>query len=98
MPSRSSIVALSPCLAVAGRAAQLTDLVLPEVGGPHDRAGTGLGRGALEGEAPEVDDEEVLAGVHDEHHVVLDQQDPDTAFGHDPPEDLPEPFRLRTVE
>src|SRR5947207_908810 len=98
MPSRSGIVALSPCLAVAGRADQLTHLVLPEVGGPHDRAGTGLGRGALEDEAAEVDDEEVLAGVHDEHHVVLDQQDPDAAFGHDSLEALPESFRLRPVE
>ena len=47
---------------------------------------------------PEVEDVEVVADGHDERHVVLDDEDAETAFGHDVLEDRPEHFGLVLVE
>jgi hypothetical protein len=50
---------------------------------PDELGGHQLGRGTLEDHAPEVKDVEVLADAKGERQVVLDQENPDAALGHE---------------
>src|SRR5205809_8029437 len=69
-----------------------------EVGGPDDLGVANLARYALEERQAEVDDVDVVADLHDQRHVVLDQEDAGPPPGDDLPEDLTESLRLRAVE